>query len=360
MKLKERLFLQQLRWRTRPSLIKKGLMHKKIRPSGSCERLDRHSVKVGATQLEARLYINPLDYVEEMCRHTEKAAQAGVQLLVFPENNSFQLLGLIPGISAMAEKLTAGNSPLRVADLFRFAAPAMNRVALQVFAYLAKAYGIYIMAGSFPYPEAGAIWNRAFLFSPDGTPAGQQDKVHLMPLEKTWGLAAGTCFHVFATPLGRLAMPVCMDASYFETFRLLEQRGAEIVMVPIANAEPYNFWPALRGIWPRVQESTVYGIKSALVGELLGFSLSGKAGVFAPLELTPQRDGVLKEAPYFDREALVTAVLDLEALAELKKKHPYLGDRNAAFTQKYFPSVYFLGATGASLSTTVTHSVSAV
>ncbi|MEW5921392.1 MAG: nitrilase-related carbon-nitrogen hydrolase [Bacillota bacterium] len=341
MKLKEKFLFLQLNRRTRPSLIRRRLKRNGIRPSGNCDSMERCSVKVGAVQVEARLYSNPLDYVEEMCRHTGQAAAAGVQLLVFPENNSLQLLGLIPGITAIAETLAEDNSPVRAADLFRFAGPVINRVALQVFSYLAGAYGIYIMSGSFPYPEAGAVLNRAFLFGPDGGQVGRQDKVHLMPLEHNWGLAAGRHFNVFSTPLGRLAMPVCMDASYFETFRILVQRGgAEIVMVPIANAEPYNFWLALRGIWPRVQESTVYGIKSALVGQLPGFTLTGRAGVFAPLELTPGRDGVISEAPHFDREALVTAVLDMEALAQLRKNHPYLGDSNPAFVQKYFPSIY--------------------
>jgi len=340
MKLKQKLFLLQLKRLTRPSLVRGHLRQKKIILSGNCNSIDRRSIKAGAVQLEARLYSDPLDYVDEMCRHTARAAAEGVQLLVFPENNSFQLLGLIPDIADMAEKMNRDDPSVKAVHLFRFAGPVINRVALQVFSFLARAHGMYIMAGSFPYPEAGAVMNRAFLYGPDGVQIGRQDKVHLMPIEHLWGLASGCSFHVFPTPLGRLAMPVCMDASYFETFRILDSQGAEIVMVPIANAEPYNFWPALRGLWARVQESTVYGIKSALVGKLLGFTLTGKAGVFAPLELTPERDGVLSEAPYSDRETLVTAVLDLETLRRLKKNHPYLGDKNPVFAKKNFPSIY--------------------
>ncbi len=338
--LKQKLFLLQLKRRTRASLVSRHLKRKKIKLSGNCNSIDLRGVKVGAVQVEARLYSNPLDYADEMCRHTARAVAEGVQLLVFPENNSFQLLGLIPDIAAMAEKMNRDNSSVKAVHLFRFAGQAMNRMALQVFSFLAKAHGMYIMAGSFPYPEAGVVMNRAFLYGPDGVQIGRQDKVHLMPIEHLWGLSSGCSFHVFPTSLGRLAMPVCMDASYFETFRILDSQGAEIVMVPIANAEPYNFWPALRGLWARVQESTVYGIKSALVGKLFGFTLTGKAGVFAPLELTPERDGVLSEAPNFDRETLVTAVLDLEALQRLKKNHPYLGDKNPAFVNKNFPLIY--------------------
>ncbi len=339
-KIKEKLFLQQLKWRTRPSLIRRHLQRKRFWFTRNCRKLTRRNIKVGATQVLAKLYHNPLDYADEMYRHVQRAAAAGVQLLAFPENNSLQLLGLFPGVQALLEKQASGR-PSRE-ELLHFAAPFINRVALQVFACLSKAFGIYIMAGSSPYPEGKIIRNRSFLFGPDGMQLGQQDKVHLMPLEQSWGFSAGERFSIIETPLGRLAMPICMDASFFETFRSLEQQGAEIVIVPIANTEPYNFWLALRGIWPRVQESTVYGLKSALVGELLGFTLTGRAGVFAPLELTPDRDGVLCEARHFDREALLTAVLDLEALAELRRNHPYLGDANPSFSQKYFPAAYSL------------------
>jgi predicted amidohydrolase len=221
-----------------------------------------------------------------------------------------------------------------------FLAPPFVKFAYTAFSGLAREYGIYLMAGSFPTVVGERVTNRAALFAPDGSLLGVQDKVHLMPRETKEGISAGDRFHVFATEAGRLAMPVCMDATYFETFRLLAAGGAEIVLLPIADAQNYNYWLALRGIWPRVQESLVYGVKAALVGEFLGETFTGKAGVFAPLELTPGRDGVLAEASGHDREALVTAEVDLEALQELRRNHPYLGDRNPELERRYFPGIY--------------------
>ncbi len=339
--IKEKLFIKYLYWRTRPAFILNHLHKKRIINTSNCSLIDHHKVKVGACQLEAELFTNPLDYVDMICKHIKLAAKKGVQLLVFPENNSFQLLGLLPGIENIAKNTRGINDDLpKIADLFRLVGPIFDRVIQTTFSFLAASYGMHIMAGSFVLPDKEKVVNRAFLYGPDGSLLGFQDKAHLMPIEDEWGLARGHNFQVFATPLGKLAMPICMDATYFETFRLLSLLGAEIVMVPIANAEPYNYWLALRGIWPRVQESLVYGIKSALVGELLGFTLTGKAGIFAPLELTPQKDGVLAEAKHYNREDLVTAVLNLHSLKELKKNHPYLGDKNPALMEKYFPAVY--------------------
>jgi len=195
------------------------------------------------------------------------------------------------------------------------------------------------MSGSYVVLDNGSLVNRAFLYGPDGNVIGNQDKVHLMPQEAEWYIKRGQAFSVFETDLGNLALPICMDATYYETFRILEHLGTEIVLLPIANLEKYNYWLALRGIWPRVQESQLYGIKSALVGSLAGFTFTGRSGIFAPLELTPGQDGVLAEVESYDREAMAIANLDLEALAVLRRNHPWR-DRNPVLYKRYFPEIY--------------------
>lgn len=341
MKFRERLFPFRLSWQTRPAVVAEYLQSKKNIVRSNCEKLDPRQVVAGAVQLEVKLFSDVREYLDEMHRFTALAAGEGVQLLVFPELNSLQLLGLIPGISKLAQQAgTEDTAELPVTELFRLVGPVFGRIVRQTFSWLAQAYGLYIMAGSFLVPDGGRVVNRALLFDAGGRLAGFQDKVHLTVQEKKWGLTSGDSLAVFPTPLGVLAAPVCMDATYFETFRLLERQGAEIVMVPIANPEQYNFWLALRGIWPRVQESTVYGLKSALVGEFLGWKLTGRAGIFAPLELTQNKDGVLAETVSAVGEGFVTATLDLVALRQLKDNHPYLGDINPGLEQKYFPAIY--------------------
>lgn len=98
---------------------------------------------------------------------------------------------------------------------------------------------------------------------------------------------------------------------------------------------------ALRGIWPRVQESRVYGVQSCLVGELLGLTLTGRAGIFAPLELTPAGDGILAQAQHFEREdVVVVADLDLGALRRLRATRGVHLGFNLALYRRYFPRVY--------------------
>ncbi len=333
--LKANLFRRYLTWLTRPVRIKKHLSST-LPVKKDPAPVDRRRIRAAALQLEFRLFKNPLDYAEEMCRQTAKAAAEGAQLAVFPEYNNLQLLGMLPGIEKVEE---GSEEDVSLPDLFRYLSPVVEPLVHTLFANLASAYGLYIMAGSYTLSDREELVNRAFLYNPSGELAVTQDKVNLLPMEEEWNIKRGRSFSVCATPLGNLGFPVCMDATYYETFRTLELSGADIVLLPIANLEAYNFWLALRGIWPRVQESPVYGIKGALVGTVAGFSFTGKAGIFAPLELTAGRDGVLAEAQSHDQEAMAVADLDLEALHDLRADHPWR-DINLPLYRRYFPEIY--------------------
>jgi predicted amidohydrolase len=306
---------------------------------------------VAALQLKLELCQKPFLFADLVHRRVKEANQAGARLVVFPEYLNLLLFGMLPGINGLEQEVSAESAMIRddavqveteqisLPDLFRYMTPAVQPLMVTLFSALAVAYRLYIMAGSYTLAVNGAVANRAFLFGPDGNLVGTQDKVHLLPVEEEWKLKRGQEIKVFDTALGCLAMPVCMDATYFETFRILENHGAEIVMLPIANLEAYNYWLALRGIWPRVQESPLFGIKSALVGSIAGLTFTGRAGIFAPLELTANGDGVLAEVEHFDREAMAVADLDLEALQELRHNHPWR-DRNLALYRRYFPQLY--------------------
>lgn len=338
--------------RARPRLVRRFLRGRKTKraPSGAPARGDR--VRVAAAQVPLYLVEDPLEWVELVYRQVARGAEGGARLIVFPEHITLHLLGLIPGIKRLAQADLlqdqgpggqAGPSPLPVSFTALFAAfgAGVEGFYRATMRELARAFGVYLMGGSRLVPDsAGRVVNRASLFDPQGRLVGSQDKGHLLPMEAQWGICPGNRLEVFATELGKIAVPVCMDATYFETFRILSRLGAEIVIIPIANPEEYNLWKALRGIWPRVQESCVYGIKSALVGKnFFGLNFTGKAGIFAPLELHPP-DGVVALASSPDREDLVVADLDLGKLRAARAEHFREENWNLALYRRYFPAVY--------------------
>ncbi|MGM0689439.1 MAG: nitrilase-related carbon-nitrogen hydrolase, partial [Bacillota bacterium] len=328
---KEKLFQRYLAWICRPARIA-GHLKTLLPEPGQPAPIERERIRVAALQVEFRLYKDPLEYADAIHRRIREAVKEGARLVVFPEYNSLPLLGLLPGIEKIEEAYrnketsnSGGNKEeeISLTEVFRYMSPAVRPLVHTIFSNLSSAYGLYIMAGSYPLADNGDLINRSFLYGPTGELIGSQDKVHLLPIEAEWNLKRGSSFSVFETALGRLALPVCMDATYFETFRILVQKGAHIVLLPIADMQEYNYWLALRGIWPRLQESPIYGIKSALVGSIAGLTFTGRAGIFAPLELTPEGNGVLAEVEAYDREGIALADLDLKALDDLRSNHPW-------------------------------------
>ena len=352
---KEKLFQRYLAWTCRPARIRRHLRSALPGsfPAGVKKTADRRKIRAAAVQVKLTLHKSPLQFADEMHRRVREAVDEGAILVAFPEYNNLPLLGLLPGIEKIEEsyRQKAENpgsasadedkqqEDIKLTDVFHYMSPAVKPLVDTVFSSLAEAYKIHIMAGSYTLADNGSVVNRSFLYGPSGKMLGDQDKVHLLPVEEEWQLKRGDSFNSYDTSIGRLALPVCMDATYFETFRILEQKETDIVLLPIANQEEYNYWLALRGIWPRVQESRLYGVKSALVGSIAGLTFSGKSGIYAPLELTEQKDGVLAEVKPHDREALAVADLDLEALHELRRNDPWR-DKNPALYRRYFPAIY--------------------
>lgn len=346
-KIKQKAFSKYLIWKTRPSRIKKYLDKKEIPYVNQQKSLDYGNIKIASAQVKLKMFSEPLEYVETMFRFVKQAYCEGAQIIVFPEYNFLQLLGMLPGI----DKAIPKNKPLEnfnelhfedvnILDVVSFLTPVMKTIFTTTYSELARRFGIYIITGSVLLSEEdGNVYSVAMLYDDKGRLVGQQKKLHLMPVEAEMGINCGQEIKVFDTKLGKIAFPICMDATYFETFRMLELMGADIVFLPIADSD-YNEWKALRGIWPRVQESSVYGVKSALVGEILGMYFAGKSGIFAPIELTKNKDGILVEAESTDKEELVIGKINLNRLYEFRRQKQIIGDRNLQLYERYFPKVY--------------------
>ncbi|MGF7184495.1 putative amidohydrolase [Desulfitispora alkaliphila] len=349
MKLTEKALLQWLKWRSRPRAIEKQVkqLARKDRITPVIKKRDEIAtdrVTVAAIQSELILTKTSALYVEEMYRLTKDAVAKGAQLVVFPEDNATQLLGLLPGIDKMAqgdmssalEKV--GGPEVKIGHVFSYLSPVTEQVVSSTFSALAQQFGVYIMTGSAIVAEGERVVNNAYLYGPDGSLIGSQTKAHLLPLEREWGIECGCELKVYQTPLGGVAFPICMDATYFETFRILWAQGAELVLLPTANPDEYNYHKAMRGIWPRVQETPVYGVQSCLVGNIFGLTLTGRAGIFAPMELTEGGDGILAMATSHHREEIVVSTINMDKLREFRKK--YARVFNSQLYDKYFPHIY--------------------
>ncbi len=350
--LRERAFQRYLTLASRPGAIRAAVGSLGIQPRTAAGDGSRGLVRAAALQLESFYARSPAEYALRLGERFAEAVNQGAELVAFPEFTTLPLIGLLPGVAEMARGKAGatasststgpGAPPLpRLADIVSFMGPVLRRVYFTLFSALAAAARVWIMAGSTPLPGPdGKVYNVAALFDPDGNLVGTQSKLHLFPRERAEGLVPGTRFEVFDTSVGRLALPICMDATYFETYRLAALLGAQVVAAPVSNVEPYHYWKLLRGAWPRVQETPVYAVQSTIVGDFLGDPMTGKASIFAPAELTPARDGILAQCPEPVGPGMAVADLDLKALAAFRAEGSLLSRLNPEIVRRYLPAIY--------------------
>jgi len=328
-----------------------------------------NEVKVAAVQREIKAVKRIENYIDMVNDFIVEACKQGCQLIVFPEYNFFDLFGLIPGFrflndylnnkakgsksSGTGEKLESNGAEIIDEDLdgkldvslfasiLRAVAKPFEESLCYIFSLLAKKHGIYVYTGSFLVCRDEELYNVGFLYVPGGSCVGKQAKLHLTDFEEQMGLARANILNVYKLDIGNIAFPVCMDATYFETFYAALKQGADLIVLPIANMEEYSPARAIRGIWGRVQESYLYGVKASLNGWIAGMHFTGKAGVFAPLELTGNKDGVLAISSHYEGNELVTCRLDYRKLRECRQRAEYHGDCNPFFEKQYAQRTYF-------------------
>ncbi|APA88630.1 nitrilase family protein [Paraburkholderia sprentiae WSM5005] len=165
------------------------------------------------------------DNVARALRYIETAASEGASLVVLPElANSGYVFKDRDEAFSLAEALPDGETA-------------------QIFAATAQRLGIHLVAGI--AERAGRrLYNSAILTGPSGH-IGTYRKLHLWNNEHLFFEPGDRGVPVFDTPVGRIAIVICYDGWFPETFRLAAMQGADIVCVP-TNWVPMAGQPADR------------------------------------------------------------------------------------------------------------------
>ena len=154
----------------------------------------------------------------------------------------------------------------------------LARLVMEVFAPLAAEHGVYLSITSnlapfervtgpqvqtlkdpqldvdYAYEATEApIYNRNFIFGPDGALLTIQDKAYLVPIERDQQTGLGltgietAALPVFDLPFGRIATVISKDAWMIDVNERLDQLGAEILLQP----EAFSTWGVSGGdLWP--------------------------------------------------------------------------------------------------------------
>lgn len=246
-------------------------------------------------------------FYEQVAALVETAADYKCHLLVFPEYFTVQLL-------------TLGNIKRPIQEQIRDLAKQSPRYA-EMFQKLAEDNGIYIVGGTIPVIEDGseAIFNKSFVFSPNGK-FGTQGKLHLTRFEtEEWNVSAHQSLKIFETDFGRIAVAICYDVEFPEITREAARRDANILIVPSCTDDRQGFLRVRYCAHARAIENQIYVVCSSTVGSLPqvpAVSLNyGQASILTPSDFAFSRDGILAEGNV-NQEMMVIGELNLKTINE--------------------------------------------
>jgi deaminated glutathione amidase len=243
-----------------------------------------------------------------------RAAELGARLVVLPELWTY--LGPSEGNRKNADPI-----PGPVSELL---------------ATLAQRHAIVLHGGSILELPSGSSsdsrpYNTALLFGPDGRLLTTYRKLHLFdatpdenaaPYRESETIARGDAIVTVEVEGLKLGLATCYDLRFPELFRALALRGAEILPLPAAFTleTGRDHWEPL--IRARAIENGCYVVAA------------GQVGSFPPRRMTYGRSmivdpwgTILAQAP--DEPTVVIAEIDLDRIADVRRRIPSLANRRA-------------------------------
>jgi len=173
-------------------------------------------IACGQFEPDAGAMINNLQHMKSQAA---EAAQAGAELILFPE---LAVTGYLAAdrIAALSER-TTGRSVQYLSD-------AAKRISIAI------AFG-------FAEETADTMYNSLVVLAKSGELVGLYRKTHLWDTEKRWASAGET---VATFPLAGVSMGgwICYDTRFPELARMAFLQGAEICLVPTAWLGPSDEW----------------------------------------------------------------------------------------------------------------------
>ncbi len=253
--------------------------------------------------------------LREAGRLLGRAAAAGAQLLVLPEN--FALMGLKES-AKLAVREPEGDGPIQ-----------------DFLAGQAARHGCWLVGGTIPLVAAAADKVRAacLLFDPQGRLAARYDKMHLFDVQvpgnqesyrESATIEPGDRPMVADTPFGRLGLAVCYDLRFPELFRALLDRGMELLALPAAFTAVTGraHWEAL--LRARAIENLCYVIAAAQGGRHAnGRETYGDSMIVDPWGV------VLERWPH--GPGLALAQLDRQRLDTIRRQFPAIQHRRSGW-----------------------------
>ncbi len=249
-------------------------------------------------------------------RLVHEAASRGARLVALPEYFS---------LGAM--------SPLQIENAESVPGPTVDRLCR-----IASEARVYLVGGTVAEQAdgSGKAFNTSVVMNPRGDIIAKYSKIHLFNLQiddhtairESDFLEPGKNMVTAETDFGLIGLTICFDLRFPEIYRALTLRGARIIFVIssfMALTGRYHWEPLLRA---RAIENQVYIAAPNQAGFIPGTDQLryGHSAIVDPWGT------VLSQAS--EGEQVITAEIDLEYLATVRKQLPALSGRRPDVYQK--------------------------
>ena len=240
----------------------------------------------------------------------EQAASEGVQVL------GLQELFNLPYIGAVQDNAWYRTAE-RVPD-----GPTVQRMRAE-----AARLGMAMVVPVYEEAQTGVYYNTAAVIDTDGRYLGKFRKIHIPHVvgfcEKYYFKPGDIGYPVFETAFCKVGVYICYDRHFPEGWRELAMNGAEVIFNPSATARGLS-----DHLWNLEQPA-------AAVANCVYIGANNRVGMEAPWNtgyfygssyFCNPRGEILDQGPD-DRDALVTAELDLAMIAEVREGWKFYRDR---------------------------------
>lgn len=284
--------------------------------------------RVAAVQLAFRYFNTPQEFADYVRAPIEGAAQNGAQLILLPHRTAFMLFGMFDFDAAPNDSLDALAARQHIAtrEWLNERAPYVYEFYLHLFQSLAARVERWLVPGTVLESDEDGFFASAGVFNPAGELVGRQRQMHRSVQEIAWGVKQGDTLRVFETDIGAFGLVLGQDVRYPETARTLALNGANVLLSPAAfDTDASASEQFLQDLWRDAQANQTFGVQANLVGG----SLWGHSAIYAPVELTDDKRGILSRASGATPQILL-ADLDFEKLNALRRAYPILALANPA------------------------------
>lgn len=244
-------------------------------------------------------------------RLVAEAAECGAGLVVLPEN--FAFMGKRDE-DQLALGEVEGDGPLQT-----------------FLAQLARKFAVWLVGGTIPMAvrNAGKVRSACLLYDDRGERVARYDKMHLFDVHlvdaderyvESATIEPGSDVVVVDSPFGRLGLAVCYDLRFPEMFRIMLDRGADILAIPASFTAITGkaHWEVL--VRSRAIENLAYVVAAAQGGyHINGRETHGHSMVVDPW------GSVLAQVPRGN--GIAAGMLDREYQATVRRTFPALDHR---------------------------------